>query len=100
MKKTKKKKLKISKFEKILYTIAIVLLLMAPISIVFTKSTLSEINFEVEKLKKEIASREKTNESLEMKINELASLDNIKDVIKKEGLTYNNDNIKNIEYKH
>ena len=32
-----------------------------------------------------------------MKINELASLDNIKDVIKKEGLTYNNDNIKNIE---
>ena len=97
MKKPKKRKLKISKFEKVLYTIAIVLLLMAPISIVFTKSTLSEINFEVEKLKKEIASREKTNESLEMKINELASLDNIKDVIKKEGLTYNNDNIKNID---
>lgn len=97
MKKHRKKKLKISKFEKILYAIAIVLLLIAPISIVFTKSTLSEINFEVEKLKKEIASREKTNESLEMKINELASLDNIKDVIKKEGLTYNNDNIKNID---
>lgn len=97
MKKQKKKKLKISKFEKVLYIVAIALLLMAPISIVFTKSTLSEINFEVEKLKKEIASREKTNESLEMKINELASLDNIKDVIKKEGLTYNNDNIKNID---
>ncbi len=97
MKKQKKKKLKISRFEKILYIVAIALLLMAPISIVFTKSTLSEINFEVEKLKKEIASREKTNESLEMKINELASLDNIKDVIKKEGLTYNNDNIKNID---
>lgn len=97
MKKTKKKKLKISKFEKVLYTIAIILMLMAPISIVFTKSTLSEINFEVEKLKKEIASREKTNEGLEMKINELASLDNIKNVITKEGLTYNNENIKNIE---
>lgn len=95
--KKNKRKLKISKFEKVLYTIAIILLLMAPISIVFTKSTLSEINFEVEKLKKEIATREKTNESLEMKINELASLDNIKDVIKKEGLTYNNDNIKNID---
>ncbi len=97
MKKNKKKKLKMSKFEKILYTIAIALLLMAPISIVFTKSTLSEINFEVEKLKKDISYKEKTNESLEMKINELASLDNIKDVIKKEGLTYNNDNIKNID---
>ncbi len=97
MKKVKTKKLKITKFEKVLYTIAILLMLMAPISIVFTKSTLSEINFEVEKLKKEIANREKTNESLEMKIHELASLDNIKEVIKAEGLSYNNDNIKNID---
>ena len=96
-KKNKKKKLKIIKFEKILYAMAILLLLMAPISIVFTKSTLSEINFEVEKMKKEIAVKEKTNESLEMKINELVSLDNIKEVIKKEGLTYNNDSIKNID---
>ena len=86
-----------SKFEKILYVFAITLLLIAPISIVFTKSALSEINFKVEKMKKQIATKEKTNESLEMKINELASLDNIKSVIKSEGLIYNNDNIKNIE---
>lgn len=97
MKKTKKKKVKISKFEKILYVFAITLLLVAPISIVFTKSALSEINFKVEKMKKEIASREKINEGLEMKINELVSLDNIKDVIKTEGLSYNNDSIKNID---
>ena len=97
MKKSKKKKLKITKFEKVLYVFAIVLLLAAPISIVFTKSALSEINFKVEKMKKEIASREKTNQGLEMKINELVSLDNIKDVIKTEGLSYNNDNIKNID---
>ena len=96
-KKNKKKKLKITKFEKILYAMAILLLLMAPISIVFAKSTLSEINFEVEKMQKEVAAKEKTNESLEMKINELVSLDNIKEVIKKEGLSYNNDSIKNIE---
>ncbi len=97
MKKNKKKKLKITRFEKILYTFTIALLLIAPISIVFTKSSLSEINFKVEKMKKSIAAQEKTNQSLEMKINELASLDNIKDVIKTEGLTYNNDNIKNID---
>ena len=97
MRKSKKKKLKITKFEKVLYVFAIVLLLAAPISIVFTKSALSEINFKVEKMKKEISSREKTNEGLEMKINELVSLDNIKDVIKAEGLSYNNDNIKNID---
>ena len=97
MKKRKKKKIKITKFEKILYVLAIAFLFLAPISIVFTKSTLSEINFKVEKMKKEIKTQEKKNESLEMKINELASLDNIKDVIVKEGLTYNNDNIKNID---
>ena len=97
MKKNKKKKMKITKFEKVLYLFAIILLLAAPISIVFTKSALSEINFKVEKMKKEIAAKEKTNEGLEMKINELVSLDNIKDVIKAEGLSYNNDNIKNIE---
>lgn len=97
MKKRKKKKLKISKFEKVLYVFAITLLLMAPISIVFTKSALSEINFKVEKMKKLVQNQEKTNESLEMKINELASLDNIKSVIKNEGLTYNNDNIRNID---
>lgn len=93
----RKRKLKITKFEKVLYVFTIALLLMAPVSIVFTKSALSEINFKVEKMKKQIASQEKTNESLEMKINELASLDNIKNAIKTEGLTYNNDNIKNIE---
>ena len=95
--KSKKKKLKVSKFEKLLYIFTFVLLLIAPISSVFTKSALSEINFKVEKMKKEIASREKINEGLEMKINELVSLDNIKDIIKTEGLSYNNDNIKNIE---
>ena len=96
MKKTKKKKIKISKFEKILYAFTILLLLLSPLSIVFAKSSLSEINFKVEKIKKIISNQEKTNEGLEMKINELVSLDNIKKAIKAEGLTYNNDNIKNI----
>ena len=97
MKKHKKKKLSITKFEKVLYVFAITLLLMAPISIVYTKSTLSEINFKVEKMKKVIAAQEKTNEGLEMKKNELTSLDNIKNAIKNEGLMYNNDSIRNID---
>lgn len=93
----KKKKIKISKFEKFLYTLAILLIISSPVVIVFTKSTLAEINYEVEKMKKEIKSQEKENESLEMKINELASLENIQKVIKDEGLVYNNDKIKNID---
>lgn len=97
MQKKKKKKVKVTKFERVLYVFAIFLALIAPITIVFTKSTLSEINFQVEKMKKIIETQQKTNESLEMKINELVSLDNILAVIKEEGLTYNNDSIKNIE---
>jgi hypothetical protein len=46
------------------------------------------------KTKREISTQEKKNESLAMKVNELASLDNIKAVADLEGLSYNNDNIK------
>ena len=95
--KKKKSKIKLTKFEKLLYAFTILLLIVSPMVIVFTKSTLSEINYKVEKLKKSISTQEKTNESLEMKINELASLDNIREIIKSEGLTYNNENIKNID---
>lgn len=92
-----KKRVKMSKFERLIYTFAIVLAISAPITIVFSKATLSQINFEVEKKKKEIATQTKTNESLSMKINELASLDKIQEVAKEAGLSYNNNNIKTVE---
>ena len=95
--KKKNVKIKITKFEKILYAFTILLIIISPIVIVWTKSTLSEINYKVEKMKKSISTQEKTNESLNMKINELVSLDNIQKVIKSDGLTYNNENIKNID---
>ena len=98
MKKNKKKKKKqLSPFERFLYFITILLLILAPLLVVFEKSMLSKINYEAEKLKKQIAVHEKENESLQMKINELASLENIQKVIKDQGLEYNNDNIKNID---
>ena len=99
MKKRKvvKKKLKIGKFEKLLYAFTLFLLLASPFAIVFSQATLSKINFEVEKSKKEVSYQEKKNESLNMKISELASLDKIQEVAEKQGLSYNNDNIKTIE---
>ena len=48
---------------------------------------------EVERLNKEVTKQEKTNQSLSMKINELASLENIQAVANNEGLAYNNNNI-------
>lgn len=93
-KKYMRKVVKMGKFERLLYTFTIVLLVISPFAIVFSQATLSKINFEVEKSKKEILTQEKKNESLAMKVNELASLDNIKAVADSEGLSYNNDNIK------
>lgn len=92
MRKTKKR-LKMSKFERLLYIFTFVMLLITPFALVFSQATLSEINFEVEKTKKSITAQEKKNESLTMIINELASLEKIQEVAKEQGLSYNNDNI-------
>ncbi|MCI6899101.1 MAG: cell division protein FtsL [Bacilli bacterium] len=91
-----KKRIKISKFEKLLYTLAVTLLVLSPVSIVFSKATLSKINFEVEKKKNDIELQEKTNEGLAMTIDELASLTKIQEVAEEQGLSYNNDNIKTV----
>ena len=98
MKKRKvlKKKVKMGKFEKLLYVFTITLILSCPLIIVFSQATLSKINYEVEKSKKQIESQEKKNEILTMKINELASLDKIQEVADDQGLSYNNDNIKTV----
>lgn len=92
-----KKRLKMSKFEKLLYTFAFLLLVASPVAVVFSKATLSKINFEVEQAKQEIETQSKKNESLSMTINELASLDKIQEIAKEQGLSYNNNNIKSIE---
>lgn len=91
-----RKRLKMSKFEKLIYTLALFLLVISPVSIVFSKATLANINYEVEKQKKLIEEQEKTNESLAMTINELASLTKIQQVAEEQGLSYNNNNIKTV----
>ena len=96
MKRKVKKRYKVSKFERLIYTLAVFLLVISPISIVFSKATLSQINFEVERQKEQIEEQQKTNESLAMTIDELASLTKIQEVAEQQGLSYNNDNIKTV----
>lgn len=91
-----KQKVKMSKFEKLLYTLAVLLLVISPVTIVFSKATLAKVNFEVEKQKREIEKQKKTNESIEMTIDELASLTKIQRVAEEQGLSYNNNNIKSV----
>lgn len=87
-------KKKTSKFVKLIYSLAIILVVSFPIVSIASKAFVSKLNFDVEKLKAKQAKQEKTNQSLTMKINELASLENIQEVAKEYGLEYNNDNIK------
>ncbi len=97
MKKKTKKVKKIGKMEKLFYTFVFFVLFAFPFTVVFLQATLSKINVQVEQVKKEIKTQEKKNESLTMKINELASLDKIIEVAHQEGLSYNNNNIKSVE---
>ena len=92
-----KKRLKMSKFERLIYIFTVVALLSTPVVLVFSKATLSKINYDVERAKKDISLQEKKNESLTMKINELASLEKIQEVAKEQGLSYNNNNIRTIQ---
>ena len=89
-KKIKKRRLK---GEKIVIMAIFLLMALTPLINVFTQTKLSESNIEVEKLKKNIEYQANINESINMKINELASLDKIRELATEEGLSYNNDNI-------
>ena len=97
MKRKKKKSVRFTKFEKVLFVITGVICLSYPFMSVFAKSTLSEMNYKLESSKEEIAEQSKNNESLQMKINELASLENLEAVAKKMGLSYTSNSIKTID---
>ena len=60
----------------------------------FMKNSLASINIEVERLSRDIKEQKEVNQSLAMKINELASLENVNVVANQVGLAYNNDNIR------
>ena len=86
-------KIKFSKLEKMVYfSTFVIALLFFPLM-----SVLSKANYEVEFVKDEISVQEKSNESLQMKINELASLENLESIAKEKGLSYNSNSVKIID---
>ncbi len=94
MKKNKDKTSKLIKMQrKITLFGALVLFALWGVSF-FAKNTLSSLNIEVERLSRQVKNQKKTNQSLNMKINELASLENINAVASETGLVYNNGNIR------
>lgn len=94
MKKNKKSTTKLIKREKKFTALGAILLFSLWVISFFAKNTLSSLNVEVERLQREVKNQKETNQSLTMKINELASLENINAVANKTGLAYNNGNIR------
>lgn len=84
------------KGERFLITILLFLVIAFPLCEVSSKAMLSKTNIEVESIKEKVSDQEKRNESLSMKINELASLDKVQNVASSLGLEYNNNNIKTV----
>ena len=93
MKKTTGPIIKLYKSEKILLTLVVLFFIASLVVTVFSNAKLSSSNIEVERMKSKIEKQENVNLSLSMQVDELASLSNIQDVAKENGLSYNNDNI-------
>jgi len=91
--KKNKKKLKLLKGEKFMYFLVLLLIIAIPVLNVFSSSLVSETNIKTEKLKSKIEKQENTNESLQMQINELVSMENIQKIAEEYGLSYISDNI-------
>ncbi len=96
MKKRNKTTIKMLKGEKMLYVLLVIAIVLFPVSTVLSKAVLSETNITLEQIKSKIATQEGINESLSMQVDELASLDKIQEVAMSKGMSYNNNNIKNI----
>ncbi len=91
--KKKSEEPKVTRKEVLLISTIILLLVLIPLINVYSKALVSETNIELEKINNNIKKQESINESLNMKISELTSLEKIQEIAKKYGLTYNNDNI-------
>ena len=93
----KKKKNFLSSFERVMYRFCTIIIILLIVGIVCGQTTLAQVNLEVQKLNKEVNIQKNKNESLKMKINELASLENLESVAKKMGLSYTSNSIKTID---
>jgi len=97
MKKKKKKKRFLCGLERFAYKFCIFVIVVLVIGIVCGQTTLAQINLEVQKLNNKVEESKDMNDSLNMKIDEMTSLDKIEEISEEYGLSYNSDNIKTID---
>lgn len=93
MKKKTRKIVRLTKGEKLLYTLGVFCILFTVVIRVFSSASISNLKMDIEKISYKIENQEKKNESLAMQVNELTSYENLSSVLKDMGLAYNNENI-------
>lgn len=96
MKKKNKKKY-FCGFERFMYKLFIVVIIGLVVLVVFSETTLAQVNVDVQRVEKEVLEQKKKIDSLEMKIDEMTSLDHIKEISLEYGLSYHSENIRTIE---
>jgi len=93
MKKKKVRRIIFTRGEQLVYAGAMLAIVMTFVLQVFCSASIGNLNMSNEEIRYQIKQQEKKNESLAMKVSELTSFDNLKDIVKDMGLAYNNDNI-------
>ena len=93
MKKNTKNIVRLTKGEKMLYTLGVFCIVATIVLKVFSSASISNIKMSIEKVSYQIEKQEKQNQSLVMQVNELTSYENLSVVLKEMGLAYNNENI-------
>lgn len=93
MKKSTRKVVRLTKGEKMLYTLGALCLLFTIVIRVFSSASIGNLKMDIEKISYKIESQERKNQSLVMQVNELTSYENLSNVLKDMGLAYNNENI-------
>jgi len=93
MKKNTKKIVRLTRGEKMLYTMGFFCILFTIVIRVFSSASISNVKMDIEKISYKIENQEKKNQSLVMQVNELTSYENLNDIVKDMGLAYNNENI-------
>ena len=83
-----------TKGEGLLKTLTVIFFVGFLLSTFVLSAKVQSSNSELQRLKSKIESQEKMNLSMQMKINELASLDNALEVADANNLKYNNNNIR------
>lgn len=93
MKKNTKGNLRLTRGEKLLYTVGTICIILTIFLKVFSSASICDLKIDIEDVSYQIKNQEKTNQSYIMQVNELTSYENLNSVLKDMGLAYNNENI-------